>query len=63
MPTLENELEQAEAHVAALEAAGVSMEGTTADLLDAGVKAFANSYDALLANIEAKAKRLAAAGA
>ena len=63
VPTLENELEQAEAHVAALEAAGVSMENTTSDLLDAGVEAFADSYDALLANIEAKAKLLAAAGA
>ncbi len=61
--TLESGVDAAEAHVAALEAAGVSMERTTADLLAAGVKAFADSYDALLANIEAKAKRLAAAGA
>ncbi len=61
--TLEDGVEAAEAHVAALEAVGVSMERTTADLLTAGVKAFADSYDALLANIEAKAKRLAAAGA
>ena len=60
---LESEVDAAEAHVAALEAAGISMERTTADLLAAGVKAFADSYDALLANIEAKAKRLAAAGA
>ena len=63
VPSLESELEQAEAHVAALEATGVSMARTTAELLDAGVKAFADSYDALLANIEAKAKLLAAAGA
>ena len=62
-PTLEREVEAAEVHVTALEAAGVSMASTTADLLDSGVKAFADSYDALLANIEAKAKRLAAAGA
>ena len=61
--TLERDVEAAEAHVAALEAAGISMERTTSDLLDAGVKAFADSYDGLLANIEAKAKRLAAAGA
>ena len=61
--TLESDVETAEAHVAGLEALGVSMEHTTADLLAAGVKAFADSYDALLGNIEAKAKRLAAAGA
>ena len=62
-PTLESGLADAEVHVAALEAAGVSMAQVTSELLDAGVQAFADSYDALLANIASKAERLVTARA
>ena len=52
--------------LAALESAGVSMYAVTDRLLADGVKAFADSFDLLLANVEAKRalllERTAAAG-
>ena len=44
----------AEQTLAALEAAGVSMDAVTDKLLVDGVKAFADSFELLLANVEAK---------
>ena len=60
--SLERNLHTAEQTIASLESVGISMEQTTARLLADGVKAFADSYDKLLANIDEKASRLAAAG-
>ena len=60
--SLESDLRMAEQTIESLESACVSMEQTTAKLLADGVKAFADSYDKLLANIDSKAARLAAAG-
>ncbi|MBI4338729.1 MAG: transaldolase [Chloroflexi bacterium] len=59
--TLGEGVEEAGQTVAALEAAGVSMDQVTDRLLAEGVKAFASSYDALLANIEKKMQALVAA--
>ena len=44
----------AEQTLAALEAAGISMDDVTDKLLADGVKAFADSFELLLANVEAK---------
>ena len=52
--TLTRDVEGAAAHLAALEEAGVSMAEVTAQLEAEGVKAFADSYDALIAALEAK---------
>ncbi len=43
-----------------LEAVGISMEKVTQDLLDAGVKSFADSYDQLIRRIAEKVERLRA---
>ena len=56
--TLEDNIENARADLANLEAAGISMEEITAELLAAGVKAFADSYDALLEDVSGKAAAL-----
>ncbi len=45
---------------AELEAAGISMERVTQDLLDAGVRSFADSYDQLIRRIAEKAGSFAA---
>ena len=45
-----------------LDGLGISLDEITADLLAAGVKAFADSYDGLLDRIEAKLSTLAATG-
>jgi transaldolase/glucose-6-phosphate isomerase len=60
--TLEQGLEEAEQVMASLEDAGISMEHVTAKLLADGVKAFADSFDKLIANIEDKRARLLAQG-
>ncbi|MDP3061918.1 MAG: transaldolase [Chloroflexota bacterium] len=59
--TLEQGVGEARAALEALERAGVNMDAVTAQLLDEGVKAFATSFDKLLANIEQKRARLLAA--
>ncbi|MCH8967390.1 MAG: hypothetical protein IID43_06895 [Planctomycetes bacterium] len=41
-----------------IEAAGISMKTVTAELLEAGVKAFADSFDALMTDIRAKVTQL-----
>ena len=56
--TLEGNIENARADLANLEAAGISMEEITDELLAAGVKAFADSYDSLLEDVSGKASAL-----
>lgn len=52
-------VEEAHAVIARLESAGVSLDQVTADLRTAGVKAFADAFDQLLAGIEEKRAVLA----
>jgi len=56
--TLEKDVDQARQLMEKLAALGVDMEKVTTDLLAAGVKAFADSYDLLLAGIAAKRSAL-----
>lgn len=56
--TVEQGLSEANEIMKALAEAGVSMQQVTAKLLIDGVKAFADSFDKLLANIEEKKERL-----
>jgi len=58
---IERGVAEARAALEALERAGIGMDPVTAQLLDEGVKAFATSFDKLLANIEQKRSRLLAA--
>ena len=51
-------IEEAQAQLAALADAGVSLDSITDDLLVAGVKAFADSYESLLGRIDEKLKVL-----
>ncbi len=51
-------LEDAVRTIEALEYAGISIKQVTDNLLADGVKAFADSYDTLIANIESKLSRL-----
>jgi len=55
------DVEGAAAGLAQLAAAGVSLDEVTQTLLDAGVAAFAESFNQLLASIEAKRRRAAGA--
>ena len=52
--TLDADIEEAEDTLLALEAAGIKMEDVTAMLLKAGVKAFADSYDQVVENVDSK---------
>ena len=56
--TLDQDVQEAEAVIDSLEAAGISMEQVAAKLLSDGVKLFADSFDGLMANIEEKRGRL-----
>lgn len=60
--TIERDLDDAVRTIEALEDAGISMRRVTDALLADGVKAFADSFDALIANIEDKRARLIARG-
>ena len=60
--TIERDVDDAARTLDALEAAGISMRQVTDGLLADGVKAFADSYDTLIANIEDKRARLAGRG-
>jgi transaldolase len=51
-------LDEARSQMAALAEAGVSIDAITDDLLEAGVKAFADSYESLLGRIDSKLKVL-----
>ena len=55
---LEQDVEGSETALRSIEQAGISMEQVTAKLLEDGVKAFADSFDQLLANIEGKRAEL-----
>ncbi len=59
-PTLAGHVAEAEAALAAIDQAGVSMERVTQQLLDEGVKSFADSFDSLIRNIAEKRERLRA---
>jgi transaldolase len=59
--TLDRDLHAAHDAIHAVEANGVSMEQVTAELLDEGVKAFARSFDDLIATIDGKRQALATA--
>lgn len=58
--TLTVDLDQARRRIDGLAAAGVDLDRVTADLQQAGVAAFAESFDALLASVEHKRAELAA---
>ena len=58
--TIDHDLDEAERTMQALEDAGINMSQITSKLLEDGVKAFAGSYDTLIANIEDKRARLVA---
>ena len=57
-PALTSGVDEAAEAVQALERAGVSMDEVTSKLLADGVKAFADSFDALLENVDAKRMQL-----
>ena len=57
-PSIEDGVAEAYEVIRSLEAAGISMEAVTAQLMNEGVKAFADSFDLLLENIDAKRARL-----
>jgi transaldolase len=59
--TLDADVDQASETMAALEALGISMTQVTDELLDEGVRAFAASFDDLMATIEAKRSALTTA--
>jgi transaldolase / glucose-6-phosphate isomerase len=56
--TVTRNVDDAQDTLQSLEQAGISMEQVTAELLADGVKAFADSFDKLIANIEEKKQRL-----
>ena len=56
--SIEDDASEAYEVIRSLEAAGISMESVTAQLMNEGVKAFADSFDLLLENIDAKRERL-----
>ena len=56
------DVDLAASQIEQLDGLGISLDEITADLLAAGVKAFADSYDGLLDRIEAKLSTLAATG-
>lgn len=53
-PTLETDIERAEANLKALQEAGIDLTEVTDELLDAGVAAFAKSFEELMACITQK---------
>jgi transaldolase len=60
---LEAGIDEARRQMDEIAKAGVSIDAVTADLLKAGVKAFADSYDSLLGRIEQKLEKLSGAAA
>lgn len=61
--TIESDVAAAEETIGTLASAGISMDQVTSQLLKDGVKSFADSFDALLANIEDKKARLESSSA
>jgi len=60
--TIDQDVDQAHATMERLRAAGLDFDAVTAELLTAGVEAFADSFEQLLADIDAKRTALAASG-
>ena len=60
--TIDQDVDQAHATMEKLRAAGIDFEAVTAELRTAGVKAFADSFEKLLVDIDAKRAALAASG-
>lgn len=60
--TLEQGLDEAEAHLAHLAGVGIDLPAITQKLLEDGVVAFARSFDSLLSSIGEQSKRLRGAG-
>jgi len=58
--TIGDGVEQARADLAAIEALGISLDAVCDDLLSAGVKSFADSFDALLGAVDARRREVAA---
>ena len=58
---IEDDVEESRDVISALEAGGVSMDAVTTQLMHAGVKAFADSFDELLDNIVVKRDKLLSA--
>ncbi len=58
--SIERDVEESREAIRTLEAAGISMDAVTTNLMHEGVKAFADSFDMLLDDIEAKKDRLMA---
>ena len=56
--TLDNQVDQAQRDIEAIESTGVSMQDVTDHLLADGVRLFSDSFDGLLANIQEKSARL-----
>ena len=61
--SIEVDVEESRAVIYQLEKAGISMDAVTANLMHEGVKAFADSFELLLGDIEAKRERLMASAA
>ncbi len=56
--TLDRDLDQSRRAIEQIEALGISMERVTTELTEEGVKAFADSFDELIASIEEQRKAL-----
>ena len=56
-------MEESREVIATLEENGISMDAVTTNLMHEGVKAFADSFELLLGDIEAKRERLMASAA
>ncbi len=59
-PTLEQDLDGAQATLDKLAAVGISLDQVTAQILDEGIKSFSESYHKLVEGIEGKRKALVA---
>jgi len=60
--TIEQGVEEAEAHLAQLARLGIDLDSITEELQQEGVQAFADSFDQLLATLETKRRALLAEG-
>ena len=61
--SIERDVEESRDVICQLEKAGISMDAVTTNLMHEGVKAFADSFELLLGDIEAKRERLMASAA
>ncbi len=61
--SIERDVEESREVIATLEENGISMDAVTTNLMHEGVKAFADSFELLLGDIEAKRERLMASAA